>query len=53
MGSVVQVVIGAGQLLLPILEGLSLVDAGPVIRRVPPERDVQIFQEEIHPCKQK
>jgi hypothetical protein len=43
-------VVGAGQLLLPVLGGLVLVDAGPVVGRIPPERDVQVLQERVHAC---
>ena len=51
-GSVVKVVVGASKLLFPVLDRLHLVDAGPVIRRVSPEGDIQVLQEKVHPCTQ-
>ena len=50
LGSVVQVVVGAGVLLLGVLHGVELVDAGPVVGGVPPEGDVQVLQEQVHAC---
>ena len=35
-------------LLLGVLHGVELVDAGAVVGGVPPEGDVQILQEQVH-----
>ena len=46
--SLLKIVVRARQLLLPVLGGLHLVDARAVVGGVPPEGDVQIFEEEVH-----
>ena len=47
-GSVIQVVVRASKLLLPVLGGLLLVDARPVVGGVPPKGDLQVFEEGVH-----
>ena len=47
---VIQIVESASKLLLTVLGGLSLVDARPVVGRIPSEGDVQSLQEGIHAC---
>ena len=49
-GSVVEVVEGAVGLLLRVFGGSVLVDARAVVGRVPPEGDVQVFEERVHTC---
>mmetsp|Transcript_9373 Transcript_9373/g.28171 ORF Transcript_9373/g.28171 Transcript_9373/m.28171 type:complete len:354 (+) Transcript_9373:2157-3218(+) len=46
--SVLKIIVGPSKLLLLVLEGLSLVNAGPVVGGIPPEGDVQVLQECIH-----
>ena len=38
-------------LLLLVLDRVHLVDARAVVGGVPPEGDVQVLQEQIHPCR--
>ena len=46
--SLLEVIVRARQLLLPVLGGLHLVDARAVVGGVPPKGDVQVFEEEVH-----
>ena len=42
----VQVIVGARELLLPVLDGLQLVDARPVVGGIAAEGDVQLLRQE-------